>query len=119
MSAGTTLMRTASTGTPQPKRRAGRRTRRVYSRKQRLIIGVLNLATFFVLWEVIAKTADIPTLFLPSVSDVFRELAEMSEEGILWGNLWISTWIYLVGMAISLAIAIPMGLAIGGIKILD
>ena len=43
----------------------------------------------------------------------------MSSEGILWSNLWISTWIYIVGMVISLAIAIPAGLAIGGIKILD
>ena len=62
---------------------------------------------------------DIPKLFLPSVTDVFRELQEMSAEGILWGNLWISAWIYIVGMAISMAIAIPMGLTIGGIRILD
>ena len=63
--------------------------------------------------------SDIPELFLPSVTDVFRELQEMSAEGILWGNLWISAWIYIVGMAISLAIAIPMGLTVGGIRILD
>jgi len=119
MSAASALRERLHAGTPTAKKRTGRKTRRVYSRKQRWIIGVLNLATFFVLWEVIAKTADIPTLFLPPVSDVFRELGEMSSEGILWGNLWISAWIYIVGMAISIALAIPMGLAIGGIKVLD
>ncbi len=80
---------------------------------------MLNLTAFFLLWQYVATTSDIPRLFLPSVTDVFRELVEMNDEGILWGNLWISTWIYLLGMAISLVIAIPMGLTIGGIRILD
>lgn len=96
-----------------------RRTRRIYSRKQRWIIGVLNLATFFIVWQVAATVSDIPPLFLPSVADVVRELQEMHQEGILWGNLWTSFAVYVVGMVISLAIAIPMGLTIGGIRILD
>ena len=80
---------------------------------------MLNLSTFFVLWQLVAVYSDIPQLFLPSVTDVFRELKEMSDEGILWGNLAISTWIYVVGMVISIAIAIPLGLLIGGVRILD
>lgn len=96
-----------------------RRTRRVYTRKQRWIIGTVNLATFFLIWQVAATTTDIPQLFLPSVTDVFRELREMHEEGILWNNLAISAWIYVVGMVISIAIAVPLGLLIGGVRILD
>ncbi len=96
-----------------------RKNRRIYTRKQRWIIGLINLSMFFVVWELIAVYSSIPQLFLPSFTDVIRELREMSAEGILWSNLWISTWIYIVGMIISLAIAIPAGLAIGGIKILD
>jgi ABC-type nitrate/sulfonate/bicarbonate transport system permease component len=104
-----------STATAKPVRapdvktfRAYRSSRRVYSRKQRWIIGVLNISTFFVLWQLVAVYSDIPQLFLPSVTDVFRELKEMSDEGILWGNLVISTWIYVVGMVISIAIAVPL-----------
>jgi len=108
-----------STGTPSAPRKRRPRGRRVYSRTQRWVIGVINLATFFALWQVAATVSDIPQLFLPSVTDVFRELQEMSDEGILWSNLWISMWIYLVGLGISLVIAIPMGLTIGGIRILD
>jgi NitT/TauT family transport system permease protein len=96
-----------------------RRTRRVYTRKQRWIIGTVNLATFFLIWQIAATTTDIPQLFLPSVTDVFRELREMHEEGILWNNLAISAWIYVVGMVISIAIAVPLGLLIGGVRILD
>ena len=116
---GPKLARRLSAGTPGATRKRPPRGRRVYSRRARWIIGVLNLATFFLLWEVAATTSDVPKLFLPSVSEVFTELQEMNAEGILWGNLWISTWIYLVGLVISIAIAIPMGLTIGGIRILD
>jgi ABC-type nitrate/sulfonate/bicarbonate transport system permease component len=116
---GTRLAHDLPTRKPSAPRKRRPRGRRVYSRTQRWVIGVINLATFFALWQVAATVSDIPQLFLPSVTDVFRELQEMSEEGILWGNLWISMWIYLVGLGISLVIAIPMGLTIGGIRILD
>lgn len=96
-----------------------RRSRRVYSRKQRWIIGTINLSIFFLIWQIAATTTDIPQLFLPAVTDVFGELREMHEEGILWGNLAISAWIYIVGMIISIAIAVPMGLFIGGVRIVD
>jgi ABC-type nitrate/sulfonate/bicarbonate transport system permease component len=99
--------------------KAFRTSRKVYSRKQRWIIGVVNLTTFFVLWQLLAMYSDIPQLFLPSVTDVVRELKEMHDEGILWGNLAISAWIYVFGMVISIALAVPLGLLIGGVRILD
>ncbi|HET6686371.1 MAG TPA: ABC transporter permease [Jiangellaceae bacterium] len=107
---------TPPTRTARTQRKRGRR---VYTRKQRWIIGVINITAFFVLWQVAATTTDIPQLFLPSVTDVFRELTEMHEEGILWNNLAISAWIYVVGMAISIAIAVPLGLFIGGVPAVD
>jgi NitT/TauT family transport system permease protein len=105
-----------ATQTARTRRRQGRR---VYTRKQRWIIGVINITAFFVLWQIAATTTDIPQLFLPSVTDVFRELQEMHDEGILWGNLAISAWIYVVGMVISIAIAVPLGLFIGGVRAVD
>ena len=93
--------------------------RRVYSRKQRWIVGIINVSCFFVLWQLLAVYSDIPQLFLPSVTDVFRELKEMSDEGVLWSNLGISAWIYVIGLAISIVIAVPLGLFIGGIRIVD
>lgn len=103
----------------QTARTRRKRGRRVYTRKQRWIIGVINITAFFVLWQIAATTTDIPQLFLPSVTDVFRELQEMHDEGILWGNLAISAWIYVVGMVISIAIAVPLGLFIGGVRAVD
>lgn len=93
--------------------------RRVFTRRQRIVISILNLTAFCVIWQLVAVYGNVPTLFLPSFTAVIGELREMSAEGILWGNLWISLSIFLIGMAISMAIAIPAGLLIGGIPILD
>jgi NitT/TauT family transport system permease protein len=108
---------TAPTKKPDRRSRFGRR--KVYSRKQRWLIGVLNLTVFFTLWQIIATYSDIPKLFLPSVSEVWDQLVRMHEQGILWGNLGISLWVYIVGMVISIVIAVPLGLFIGGVKIVD
>jgi ABC-type nitrate/sulfonate/bicarbonate transport system permease component len=96
-----------------------RRTRRVFTRRQRVVFGVLNLTAFFVIWQLVATYSGVPRLYLPSATAVFGELVEMSREGILWSNLTISLVVYLVGMVISIAIAVPAGLLIGGIPLLD
>jgi NitT/TauT family transport system permease protein len=83
------------------------------------LFGTLNLTVFFTIWQIAATTTDIPKLFLPSVTEVWAELVEMHTEGILWGNLGISLWVYVVGMVISIVIAVPMGLFIGGVRIVD
>ncbi len=101
----------------KPRARYGRR--RVYSRKQRWIIGTINLTCFFTVWQLAAVYTDIPKLFLPSVTEVWDALVRMHEQGILWGNLGISLWVYVVGMVISIVIAVPLGLFIGGVKIVD
>ena len=100
-------------------RPARNRSRRVYTRKQRWVFSIINLTAFFTIWQVAAVTTDVPQLFLPALTDVFRELREMHNEGILWSNLVISLWIYVLGMVISIAIAVPAGLFIGGVRIVD
>ena len=97
--------------------RRGRR--RVFTRRQRIVISALNLTAFFVIWQLVATYGNIPTLYLPSVTDVWQALVDLNDEGILWNNLWISLSIYLIGLAISMVIAIPLGLLIGGIPVLD
>jgi taurine transport system permease protein len=115
--APTTVPTSVTAPGKKPGRRFGRR--RAFSRKQRWAIGTVNLTVFFVLWQLVATYSDIPKLFLPSVTEVWAELQEMSAEGILWGNLGISLWVYVVGMVISIVIAVPLGLFIGGVRVVD
>lgn len=109
----------AATLTPDAPAVPRHRTRRAFTRRQRILISILNLATFFVLWELAARYTAIPALFLPAFTDVLGQIGAMHREGILLDNLWFSLRAYLIGLTISLAIAVPGGLLIGGIKALD
>jgi NitT/TauT family transport system permease protein len=100
-----------------PKARRGRS--RTFTRKQRIIVTVINLAIFCALWQILATAADIPRIFLPKLTEVFEQYPKMIEEGIFFSNVWISLRIYLIGMAVSIAIGVPLGLLVGGIKVLD
>ena len=108
---------TAPSKKPTRRYRYGRR--RVFSRKQRWLIGTVNLTVFFTIWQLVATYTDVPKLFLHSVTEVWAEAVEMHTEGILWSNLWISFYIYVIGMIISIAMAVPLGLFIGGVRIVD
>lgn len=116
---GTPPRRSLVPGVLRRQRQSRPQGRRVFTRRQRWVFSILNLACFLVIWQLVATYSSVPQLYLPSATDVFGELQEMSEEGILWSNLLVSLTIYVVGMAISLAIAIPAGLLIGGVPILD
>jgi ABC-type nitrate/sulfonate/bicarbonate transport system permease component len=107
---------TVTSGAPEIPRP---RTPRAFTVRQKIIISVLNVAAFFALWELATQFTNIPSLFLPALTDVFAEYGAMHREGILLNNLWISVRTYLIGMAVSLVFAIPGGLLIGGVKVLD
>jgi NitT/TauT family transport system permease protein len=108
-----------ATITPETSQIPRPKTRRAFTPRQKIVISIVNLAAFFTMWELAAQFTDIPAIFLPALTDVFSQYGTMHREGILLSNLWISVRTYLIGMVISLAIAIPGGLLVGGIKVLD
>jgi NitT/TauT family transport system permease protein len=99
--------------------RVARTGQRTFSGRQKAAITALNLALAALAWELLARFSDIPRLLLPSFTEVLAEFPQMHERGILFGNLWISLQNYLVGMVVSIVVAIPLGLVIGGFKVLD
>ncbi len=103
----------------RPSTRAPGTGRRVFSRKQRILVTVLNLALFCVVWEFGVTLLDIKPLIAPKFSAVIGEISEMYSEGVLIENLLISLRVYLIGMALSIAVSIPLGLLLGGVKVLD
>lgn len=122
MTAAARTASSAGSARTEPRGRAGVRTprrQRVFTRRQKWVITIINLAVFFAIWQLAAVYTSVPTLFLPSVTEVLSEVGRMQTEGILWGNLGISVAIYLIGLVISMVIAIPLGLLIGGLRTLD
>jgi ABC-type nitrate/sulfonate/bicarbonate transport system permease component len=98
---------------------ASRRGSKRFTRKQRVVITVVNLATFFTLWQLAPVILDLPPLFLPQLTDVLAEIPATHEQGILVENVLISLRIYLLGIVLAIASAVPLGLLLGGIKVLD
>jgi len=100
-----------------PKR--ARLGRKQFTRKQRVIGTIINLTLFVVLWEYGVKLLEIKPIILPPFSAVVGQIAEMHEEGILIPSLLFSLRIYMIGMLLSIVVSIPLGLVLGGVKILD
>jgi NitT/TauT family transport system permease protein len=93
--------------------------RKQFTRKQRVIVTIVNLTLFCLFWEFGVTLLDIKPIILPKFSDVMAEIPAMNQEGILFENIFISLRVYLLGMLLSMLLSIPLGLLLGGVKILD
>ncbi|WP_448627651.1 ABC transporter permease [Geodermatophilus sp. URMC 64] len=82
-------------------------------------ITVLNLGIFFTLWEILARTEVINPLFFPKISDTFSAMFEGFADGTIPPELWHSISNLLIGLAISAAIGIPVGLFMGASRTAD
>lgn len=82
-------------------------------------ITVANLVIFFVIWELIAKANVINPLFFPKATDMFSRLYEGFTDGTIGPQLLHSVRNLLVGLLISGAIGIPIGLLMGASKVAD
>jgi ABC-type nitrate/sulfonate/bicarbonate transport system permease component len=94
-------------------------TTKRFTRRKRVIVTTMNLLAFFAIWELAPVILDLPPLFLPRLSDVLAQIPATHEEGILIENVLISLHIYLLGMGLAIGLSIPLGLVLGGIKVLD
>jgi NitT/TauT family transport system permease protein len=84
-----------------------------------VLITLLNVTTFFILWELFATYSGIPRIFLPKLSLILADIPQMHAEGILLPNLWVSVKNFVIGVVIGVAIGLPLALVIGGFKVLD
>ena len=98
---------------------AGNRSRKSFTRTQRVVVTVLNLSLFFTLWQLMPAVLDIPTLFFPTLTAVVADLPDMHSEGILIPNVASSLRVYATGMVLAVVVSIPLGLLLGGNKVLD
>jgi NitT/TauT family transport system permease protein len=84
-----------------------------------VIATILNLVLFCVVWEFGVTLFDIKPIILPKFSAVMAEIPEMHREGILIDNLVTSLRVYSIGMILAILLSIPLGLLLGGVKVLD
>lgn len=85
-----------------------------------LVVQLLaGMAVLAVIWEMVARFGDISSLYLPAFTDVVGEFSTMVAEGVLLEAAGISLMIYVIGLALSVALAVPLGLALGAVPLLN
>ncbi len=89
------------------------------SRRQSILFGLANLVGFFAFWELFTRLRDVDPFVVPPFSALIRASIDMHQAGVLLPNVWSSTWMYTVGMVASVIVGIPLGLAVGGSRLLD
>lgn len=82
-------------------------------------ITILNLSTFFVLWELVARAEIINPLFFPRITDTFAAIYNGFADGVIWPQLNHSLTNFFIGLVISATIGIPVGLIMGASRIVD
>jgi ABC-type nitrate/sulfonate/bicarbonate transport system permease component len=84
-----------------------------------VLITALNLSIFFLMWELVARSGWVSPLVLPKFSEVVSQTYEAFANGDMWPHVRHSAQNFLVGMLISTAIGVPLGLLLGASKTFD
>ncbi|WP_342643331.1 ABC transporter permease [Rhodoligotrophos ferricapiens] len=93
---------------------AGSQARRV--RRERfaaLVIGAGSLFAFGLVWQIAVSTGMLDVAFIGSPATVFTAGKRLLLEGALISDVTVSASRVLIGFALSCAVAIPLGLALG------
>jgi ABC-type nitrate/sulfonate/bicarbonate transport system permease component len=90
-----------------------------FARFRNTAITIVNLTTFFVLWQVIAYAELVNPLFFPKITDTFSAIYTGFVDGTIGPELLHSIRNFSIGMAISAVIGIPVGLLMGASRAVD
>ena len=83
------------------------------------VITVVNLAVFFVGWQLVARTEIVSPLFLPKPTDIFVALKDGFADGSLFTAIGWSAEHFAIGMGIAIVVGVPLGLLMGSSKVVD
>ncbi|MEX2374134.1 MAG: ABC transporter permease, partial [Dehalococcoidia bacterium] len=107
-------------GTPGGRLGVGRRTPHLWRIREELpprtraMLMATSIAMPVVLWVLLSSTTD--TLFTPSLPRIWEAGQALATSGLLLEDAWVSMRRVMTGFAISLAISIPLGLAMGAFR---
>jgi NitT/TauT family transport system permease protein len=82
-------------------------------------ITIVNLGLFFLAWELVARAEVVNPLFFPRITDTFDAMYTGFRDGVIGPQLQHSLSNLLIGLLISAAIGIPVGLFMGASRTAD
>jgi NitT/TauT family transport system permease protein len=77
------------------------------------LLAIAGLATFVVVWCVLSYGNIVPTIILPSPTEVLRAFPVLHFEEALVRSAWGSFRRVTLGFALAAAVAIPLGIVMG------
>lgn len=80
-------------------------------------IVVVNLATFFLIWQILASAKIVDPLFLPTVTGMFTALKNGFADGTLGTAVAFSLRNFAIGMGLACVVGIPLGLIMGASRV--
>lgn len=93
--------------TPPPS--GGARTRVV----PRLLVGTAGIAAALLLWQVASSAGLLPSSSIPSMAAVASAFPGLLVTAAFWQALWATVSSWMIGLALTTVVAIPVGVAIG------
>ncbi len=88
------------------------------SLRQPWVPGLIGIAAVLVIWFLITSVGVVDPLFLPSPGGVLDAGMAQAREGILWKDAVASIGRVLAGFALSAAVALPLGIAMGANRLI-
>jgi NitT/TauT family transport system permease protein len=85
----------------------------------RYIEPLVCIVAVLTLWEIVSATGLVYRATLPLPTSVARALITDVQHGAVWESVWQTIKAWLLGMAIVLVIALPVGAIIGSSKLLS
>lgn len=81
-----------------------------------LIYRLVALAVLLLLWW--AASLKVGPNFVPNPVQTFQAGVRLAAGGKLWDALWDSLRVYLMGFGLAITVALPIGLLMGGFRML-
>lgn len=79
----------------------------------RIPAGLVSTLAALVVWQVATLVGPLANSSVPSATSTLARLWEMLFISETWSSIWLTVQMALIGLAISIVIAIPLGILIG------
>jgi len=86
---------------------------RFYLEHERLAIGGGTLVAVLLVWEALGRSGLVDPLFISSPTQVAHAGWQLSHDRDFWSDVEVSATEFILGYGAALALAIPLGLAVG------
>src|SRR6266545_1520720 len=91
---------------------------RLLSFARRALPPIVAIVAIVAIWQALWAAAFWPEYQLPAPKDVWARVAERIPNGEILDFLWVSVHRAVIGFAIALAVAVPLGLVIANVSLI-